>query len=151
MEKLGTLVPGMLAGADLFGHAGILGSDHGGSLPWLVMDDEAMDFAKRLVRGFTVDEETLAGPVIADVGPGGNYLAQTHTVQHYREELWIPSDVWTRDTYETWMSKGNTTTEERAIARVNEILEHHQPEPMEPALAKEIDKIVDAARRELVD
>ncbi|NIM93341.1 MAG: hypothetical protein GTO18_06485 [Anaerolineales bacterium] len=151
MEKLGTLVPGMMAGADLFGHAGILGQDHGGSLPWLIIDNEAMEFAKRLVRGFEVNSETLASPVIESVGPGGNYLSHEHTVRHFREELWLPSDLWTRDSYETWISKGQKTITDRVMDRVNEILEHHQPEPIDPALAREIDRIVDAAYRDLVD
>lgn len=93
MEKLGTLVPGMLAGADLFGHAGIVGEDHGGSLIWLVVDNEAASFAKRMLEGFTVDMDRLASSVVAEVGPGGNYLAHEHTVRYFREEVWLPGAV----------------------------------------------------------
>ena len=52
MEKIGSLMQGMLAGADLFGHAGIVGADHGGSLTWLAADDEAVTFARRILPRF---------------------------------------------------------------------------------------------------
>ena len=150
MEKLGTLVPAILAGADLLGHAGIRGQDHGGSLLWLMVDNEAMDFAKRMLRGFQVDEETLAASVIADIGPGGNYLTHPHTLRHFRQEQWFPSDLWTRQTYEAWEAGGAKTITDLAIAKVDHILKHHCPEPIDPLLSQEIDRIVETARGELL-
>ena len=150
MEKMGTLVPAMLAGADLFGHAGILGEDHGASLLWLIVDNEAIDFAKRLLKGFQVDEDRLAAAAIADVGPGGNFLFHPHTRSHFRQEQWFPSDLWARQTYEAWEAEGAKTITDRAIAKVDHILAHHQPEPIDPLLSQEIDRIVETARRELL-
>jgi len=46
-------------------------------------------------------------------------------------------------------AKGQTSTGERAVAEVRRILNTHQPEPMDEALAREIGRIVEAARREL--
>jgi len=149
MEKLGTLVPGMLAGADLFGHAGILGQDHGGSLLWLVLDDEAMAFAKRILRGFTIDADTLAASVIADVGPGGNYLMHEHTLRHYHNELWFPGSICTRETFDHWSDAGQETVTDRAQSQVDSILQEHRAVPLDPGLAAEIDRIAAAARREL--
>lgn len=150
MEKLGTLVPAMLAGADLFGHAGILGQDHGGSLTWLVLDDEAMSFAKRLVNGFEVNEDTLAVSAISDVGPAGNFLGHSHTLSHFRNEQWFPSELWTRQSYESWEETGKKTITDQAIAKVDQILASHQPEHINPELANEIDRIVDTAQKELL-
>ena len=149
MEKMGSLVLGILAGADLFGHAGIVGTDHGGSLSWLVADDEALSFAKRIARGFEIDDEMLALPVIAETGPTGNYLAHAHTVRHFRKELWIPNRTWTRETHEEWAADGRRM-EDRIVERADHLLATHEPEPIDPALAAEIDQIVEAAQRELV-
>ena len=149
IEKLGTLVPAMIAGADLLGHAGILGQDHGGSLPYLVVDNEAMSFAKRIVKGFQVDEDTLALSAIADVGPGGNFLTHAHTLAHLRKEVWLPGNLWTRQTYDDWFAGGQKTMADRAVATVDRILETHHPDPIDPALAREIDHIVDVAGRHL--
>lgn len=151
MEKMGSFMLGALAGADLLGHAGIVGTDHGASLPWLVVDDEAMEFVKRVSRGFAVDPETLAFPVVADVGPGGNYLTHEHTLAHFRQELWVPRNLWTRDTYDVWASKGKQPMGERARERVELILSTHQPEPIDPALSKELDRILESARQELMN
>ena len=150
MEKVGSLLPGMLAGADLFGHAGIVGTDHGGSLAWLVADNEAVNYARRVWRGFQVDEEHLAEEVISAVGPGGNFLSEAHTVRHYRKEFWLPDPLWTRDSYDTWEQAGGRSFEERAVARVDEVLARHEPSWLEEGLEREIDRIVQAAYRELV-
>jgi trimethylamine--corrinoid protein Co-methyltransferase len=148
-EKMGSLVLGILAGADLFGHAGIVGTDHAGSLPWLVVDDEAVAFASRICRGFEVGPETLALELIAEVAPEGDFLSHEHTVRHFREELWSPGPPWTRQPYEGWLEGGGKDMGERAAEKVDLILETHTPPPIDPALAREIDRIVEAARREL--
>jgi len=151
MEKIGSMLLGMLAGADLLGHAGIVGTDHGGSLSWLVVDHEACAYVRRILRGFDIDEDRLAYPVIAGVGPGGNYLSLEHTVRHFRKELWIPGALWERDSYDAWNERGGQTIEQRAAARVDQILAAPPPPPLDAALEREIERIVEAARRELVD
>ncbi|MDH4239442.1 MAG: trimethylamine methyltransferase family protein, partial [Phycisphaerae bacterium] len=63
IEKGSSMMLGALAGADTFGHAGICGTDHGASLIWLAIDDELMAYVKRVVRGFDINEETVATEV----------------------------------------------------------------------------------------
>ena len=150
MEKMGSILLGMLAGADLLGHAGIVGTDHGGSLSWLVVDNEACAFVRRILHGFDVDEERLAFPVIAGVGPGGNYLSLEHTVRQFRKELWVPGTLWERDSYEAWSERGSQTMEQRAAARVDQILSGPPTSPIDPALEAEIDRIVAVAKRDLL-
>jgi len=148
-EKAATLVLGALAGADLFGHAGICGTDHGASLEWLVADDELMSYVKRIVRGLAVDDDRLAVDVVRSVGPRGSFLAEEHTLRHYRQEMWIPDATWTRDPWATWEAAGRRTMGERVSDRVQEILAAHYVEPIEDALLREMDRIVQAAAREL--
>jgi trimethylamine---corrinoid protein Co-methyltransferase len=149
IEKGTTLTLGALAGGELFGHAGICGTDHGASLEWLVADDELMSYVKRIVRGFEVTPELLAPEVVHTVGPGGNFLAEPHTVAHYRQELWMPGAVWTRQAYPSWETSGQSTMGDRIRARVREILAQHQVDPLDAALARELDRIAACARREL--
>jgi trimethylamine--corrinoid protein Co-methyltransferase len=149
IEKGATMALGAMAGADTFGHAGICGTDHGGSLPWLLIDDELLSYVKRISRGFEVNLDTLATDVVQAVGPGGNYMAEPHTVRHFRREMWFPGPTWTRDAWEGWADEGRTSMGERAVAEVQRILDTHKPEPIDEALAREVDSIVDAARQEL--
>jgi trimethylamine--corrinoid protein Co-methyltransferase len=149
MEKMGSYILGALVGADLFGHSGLVGTDHGASLPWLVVDDEAMTYARRVARGFEVNMETLAVSIVAQVGPAGNYLFHDHTLAHYRDELLVPNKIWTRETYDGWQTQEATSMGERAQVRVDEILNSYERPPIDPSLVVEIDKIVEAARLEL--
>ena len=151
IEKGITLMLGALAGGEVFGHAGICGTDHGASLEWLVADDEAMSYVKRIRRGFEVTSDTLATDVMNTIGPGGNYLAEPHTVAHYRRELWLPGAVWTRQAWAAWEAGGRSTLEQRAGARARDLLATHQVAPMDVALAKELDRIATCAQRELGD
>lgn len=149
IEKGTSMMLGALAGADMFGHAGICGTDHGASLTWLAIDDELMGYVKRTLRGFEVNSDTLATKVVNTVGPGGNYLAEEHTVEHFRNEFWLPGPVWTRAYWDGWEKEGRSSMAERASEKVEQILTEHKIEPLDEALAREIDRIVECARIEL--
>lgn len=149
IEKGTTMMVGALAGADTFGHAGICGADHGASLTWLVLDNELMYYVKRIVRGFEVTDETLACDVVSQVGPGGSYLAEDHTVKHFRKELWLPGIAWTRQTWDIWSEEGRQSMVDRVRDEVEQILASHRGPPFERRLAKEVDLIVQCAKREL--
>ena len=149
IEKGSTMVLGALAGADTFGHAGICGTDHGAGLAWLAVDDAIMGYVKRIVRGFQVNPETLAADLVKRVGPAGSYLAEEHTVKHFREELWLPGRAWTRETWDLWEAQGRTLMADRILEEVSHILATHKSEPMDEALAQEIDRIVECAKSEL--
>jgi len=149
IEKGSTMLLGVLAGADTFGHCGICGTDHAGSLSWLFIDNELMNYVKRIMRGFEVSDDTLATDVVSTVGPGGNYLAEQHTVEHFRRELWLPGMAWTRQSWDIWESEGCSSMADRALDGVNRILATHEPKVMDEALAKEVDTIVECAKREL--
>lgn len=149
IEKASSMLLGVLAGADTFGHCGICGTDHGASLLWLFVDNELMDYVKRIARGFEVNISTLAADVVKAVGPGGNFLAEQHTIEHFRRELWLPGTAWTRQSFAAWESEGRTSIADRALREVNRILTTHKPQPIDETLARELDRIVDSARSEL--
>ncbi len=149
MEKAATLLMGALAGADTFGHCGICGTDHGGSLLWLYFDNELGKYIKRMLAGFDVNRELIGEDVIHAVGPAGNYLTEPHTLAHYRRELWLCNPVWTRQSFPEWEQTGARSFADRMIGEVKQILSRHQPDPPDPALAREIDKIVASAKKEL--
>ncbi len=148
-EKATSLLLGVLAGADTFGHCGICGTDHAGSLVWLYLDNEVMEYVKRIVRRFEVNADTLATEVVRQVGPGGNFLAEEHTVEHFRKELWLPGAAWTRESWDAWAAGGKRSMAERIKDEVKRILDSHKPEPLEAETAKQVDSIVETAKREL--
>lgn len=149
IEKGCSMLLGVLSGADTFGHCGICGTDHGASLLWLFVDNELMDYVKRIARGFEINSDTLATDVVKAVGPGGNYLSEQHTVEHFRREIWLPGAGWTRENWPVWESQGRTSMAERAYEEVRHILATHESAPLDEALAREVDGIVESARRNL--
>ncbi len=149
LEKGMNFMLGCLAGADLVAHMGIAGADQGASLLQLVVDNEMIAFVKRLLRGFQVDDDTLAVDVIKEVGHDGQHLAHPHTAAHFRKEMWIPK-MWERRSWDNWLENGGKSMADRAAERLQEILDTHQPEPIDEALAGEIDGIVESARRSLL-
>jgi trimethylamine--corrinoid protein Co-methyltransferase len=149
IEKGINLMLVSLAGADLLAHIGIIGTDQGGSLAQLVIDNELVGYIKRINRGIRIDEETLALDVISESAHESSYLGHPHTLTHMRDELWMPT-IFERRPWEAWKQRGGKTITDRAIERAEHILATHRPEPIDAALAREIDSIVAAARRHLV-
>lgn len=145
MERATTLLMGALAGADTFGHMGIVGLDQAGSLLQLVFDNEMAAYVKRILRGFEVNSATLASPVINEVGIGGSFLAEQHTCENFRSETWFPR-LCDRRRWEAWEADGSSSIADRARSHLGRILSVHQAEPCDPGLARELDRIAAAAQ-----
>jgi len=144
-EKAATMVLGALAGAELSGHQGIIGADIGGSLEQLLVDNEVAGYVKRLLKGFRVEEETIALHVIREVGVGGNFLTHRHTMKHIRSEFWFPK-VFDRLSWDGWKAKGSLAKLKEIREIISRILSKHEPESLDPSIEKEIDRIIEEAK-----
>ncbi len=111
----------------------------------LVFCNEAMAELKRIARGITVDDNTLALDVIKEVGHGGNFLGHQHTRQNFRKEIWVPH-LMERRNWEQWERDGQKDIEQRAREKAKEILASHHPERLPPEVEAEIDRIVREAK-----
>jgi trimethylamine--corrinoid protein Co-methyltransferase len=80
---------------------------------------------ERILRGMTVDTETLGLECIERVGPGGNYVLDDHTVQHMFNEFYYPH-LAVRGQYDRWTELGSPTPLTRAQKLVNEYLDAAQ-------------------------
>ncbi|MFI4888925.1 MAG: trimethylamine methyltransferase family protein [Steroidobacterales bacterium] len=58
------------------------------SLHALCLCDELAGLLRTMWQGMRVDADTMALGLAHEVGPRGNYLAQTHTARHCRDQLW---------------------------------------------------------------
>jgi trimethylamine--corrinoid protein Co-methyltransferase len=116
----------LLAGADLFNMGGLLGSLMTFDFAKAVIDDEIAMMLKQLIRGVEYSEEDLALNLISEIGPGGNYMDCTHTIEHMRSSSFFP-DVANRDMRETWTAAGRKDAAARALHRAQEILTKDNP------------------------
>ncbi len=111
----------LMAGANINGGAGALASQSTISLEQMVIDDEIYGNMLRHARGIHVDEETVAGELIARLGPGGSFLPEEHTLRHYREEVWY-SRLGVRLSAPSWEAAGSKDALQRAQDMVRQIL-----------------------------
>jgi len=118
-------------------------------LEQIVIDAEIVKIVFRLAQGIEISDETLALDIIRKVGPGGNFLAERHTLDHLRREHFIP-DLTDRRSYDAWLKSGAKDLVKRAKEKVKTILEKHRPEPLEKDVAKEIREIIKRADKDLL-
>ncbi len=147
-EKVMSSVLPVLAGADVIYGAGSLNGGLAASFEELVIDDEVCRALLKLVQGIEVTDETLALDVIQKVGPGGHYLAEKHTLHHFKKEHFFP-ELADRSSYDAWKKAGGKSIVKRAREKVEELLKEHWPTPLDKDTQKEISEIIRRAEKEL--
>jgi trimethylamine--corrinoid protein Co-methyltransferase len=110
----------------------------------MLMDCEIFSIIHKMMQGIVVDEETLALETIANVGPGGHFLAQKHTRKHMRD-LFIPQFM-DRRPYGEWETKKDDARD-WATAKARKILAEHCPEPLDPKISAEMGKIIKSVEK----
>ncbi len=80
-----------LSGADyVHDAAGLMDFDLTVAYEKLVLDDEILGMCQRVLRGIEVDDDKLGLELILEKGPGTDYIGESHTVRHMREEFFFP-------------------------------------------------------------
>ena len=150
-RALNALLPAM-AGADELSGIGEMAAGVTGSLAQLVVDDVIAGSVRRAVRGFAVDEDSLAVEVIREVMRGErNYLTELHTVKYLRSGEIYLDDLAERGSFQEWEAVGKPDLAHKAQAKAEKILEEHLVPPLDSYKNKELDKIILQAEDELTD
>ena len=102
--------------------AGMLDSANSISYEQYVIDNEIIGMIQRILSGIKVNEDTTAFDVIEQVGPGGNFVTEEHTIDHMMDEFFYPN-LGVRCNFDIWEEKGRPDMLSRAKALVREILE----------------------------
>ncbi len=105
----------------------------------MMMDCEIFSIIHKTMQGIVVDDETLALDTIAAVGPGGNFLAQKHTLKHMRE-VFLPQFM-DRRPYSEWETQKDDARD-WAIGKARKLLVTHQPDPLDEKISVEMAKII---------
>lgn len=147
LESTMFTVMGALQGCNLMHDVFYMEFGRTGSLELLLISNEVIGRVKRLLKGIETDWEYLAVEAIKRVGPGGNFLGDPHTAEHFRES-WQPelSDF---NCFENWAAAGSTTMAERARGKIKEILAVHKPEPLPEEARVKIAAVLEKAQARL--
>jgi trimethylamine--corrinoid protein Co-methyltransferase len=137
LSLMGVLAAG---NADLVSATGTLYGSRVFAFENVLLDVELWDLAATMLQGIPVTDEDLALPVIEDVGPGGHFLDQDHTLAHMRER-WS-GRFFARDTWEEWEALGRPEPKDRARDRAVDLIASHQPIPLDEAVDRELQAIV---------
>jgi trimethylamine--corrinoid protein Co-methyltransferase len=129
-----------LAGLNLIHDVGYLDMAMVSSPAQLLLGNEAIGMTKRFLEGIRVDQDTLARHVIEAVGPGGHFLQQRHTLDHFREELWR-SELLTRQPYEKWKESGGKDMAGRIQDKLIDILDTHEVPALPAGILAAVEKI----------
>ena len=117
------------------------------SLAQLVIDYELCKSLEHIVRGFVVDAEHIGLDLIKEVGIGGSFLGEQHTVKYMRETLYFPR-LFDRGSAGDWQLDRQGMLA-RAKGRVRQILnEDKGPTYLSREQVKELERIADRAVKE---
>lgn len=139
-NSLSTFMASLVMSDMLLG-VGLLHGSRIWSYEQMLLDCEIFSIVHKMMEGIVVDDESLALDAIHAVGPGGHFLAQKHTLKHMHA-LW-DARFMDRRPYETWLEKGDGAGD-WARERAQNILAGHRPQPLEPQLSKELERIIQA-------
>jgi trimethylamine--corrinoid protein Co-methyltransferase len=125
-----------LVGANLIHDSGWL--DHGSlaSPAYMVLVNEILHMVQQFMTGVPVNVETLALDVIHRVGPGGHYLEEQHTYDHFRD-VWY-SDLFDRAILDEWRAQGEKQFAERLREKTEKVM-GHEPTPLPDDVLAEMD------------
>jgi len=141
LESAGGTLMAALAGVNMVSGAGMMDFESCQSYEKLVIDAEIIGMSKRLIKGIEPRDNPIALTLMRELGHRADYLAQTHTLKWFAEELYIPSAVIDRGTLDGWERKGSKSTWERAKDRVDELLATYQASQISNELRAELRKI----------
>jgi len=140
VEVTQQVIMSVLSGADLVHDVGLVDHCSMISPELMVLTDEIVGMVRVMTGGIEINDETLALDLIDRVGPGGNFLAEEHTLKHFRKH-WVP----------TIMDRSQLSIEETGTPvkhcqdllreKTLKLMAGHQPPSRPEEMVKEIKKL----------
>jgi trimethylamine---corrinoid protein Co-methyltransferase len=138
-----------LAGCDLVVHsAGWLEGGLVASYEKFAIDLEVIRMFERMREGLALDDESLAYDTIAEVGPGGLFLAHEHTLARFRTDVFM-SPLFRSQAYPTWVKLGSPEADEIATGEWRRLLDSYADPGIPDDLDAELRAYVDRRTAEI--
>jgi trimethylamine--corrinoid protein Co-methyltransferase len=132
----------LLTGTNLVHDVGYLEAGLTTSPEMIVFTGEIIAMMRHFMAGVRLDAEAMAMDAIHRVGPGGNFLADEHTLAHFRE-LWQPT-LFDRRRADDWRASGSKRLGDRLREKTMAIIGGHQPPSLPESVREEIDYILNS-------
>ena len=131
------VAPGLLGGSTIF------------SPEQLIIDMEVIQRCKRINKGIGSSAEKWLGDVIANVGPGGNYLNQSTTRKAVRSGEVYFSKLGLHGSYDQWLDHGSPDLLVEIRHYIKELLSSNQPLPLQESVERELKLLEKRARKSM--
>lgn len=145
-ESATSYMAALTSNANFLLHAG--GWDEAGMvhcIAKLVADGEQNLLMAKYAAGVNFDRLDQAMEAVRRVGPGGHYLGDAFTLEHF-QDAFISPEILDYDAFEQWQAQGQHDLPERAADKAKRLLADYQPPTLDPARIEELDAFV--TRRE---
>src|SRR5215204_3004839 len=138
LESGVTAMVGALSGINMISGSGMLDFLACHSAEKLVIDAEGIAMAKRMLEGVKLHTEHLATDFYdSNINfKGGDFLKQRITMNLFRKEQHLPSNVIDRDSMRDWKKAGSLDTFERAKVMVKDLLASYKRPELDEAKEK---------------
>lgn len=109
------------------------------SIEKLVIDNDFIGTLKFLEKGMRVDDDTLAGDLLIEVGPAGSFMGKKHTLKNYKKEQNYSNITFNYEERAIWEKEGSPDIMDRARAYV-ESMRDKEICPLSPEQRDRLDK-----------
>jgi trimethylamine:corrinoid methyltransferase-like protein len=133
------------SGLDIFGGAGQLEVATAVSPLQLIIDNEILAMARKLIAPFHLDDDQLAWDALTMVRPGQDFLTIDHTLLHCRDGFSPFNFI--RSARDDWQAGGAKSLLDRVMDTYNDMKDPKNRYAAKKGLAKELDDLVRAADR----
>jgi trimethylamine--corrinoid protein Co-methyltransferase len=120
-EKAMSCMGGLLAGMHVLQFVGLIDALMAFDFGMAVVDNEISLMLKRVARGMEFSDENLAIDEVQEVGPAGMFLTTGRTFAHMADAALLP-EIADRQPRQFWNDAGCQDAQDRALAKVKEIL-----------------------------
>ena len=103
----------------------------------MVLSDEIIGMVKSYLKGIRTEKEDLALDIIDKVQPGGNFLAEEHTLVNFRK-FWFPN-LFNRSMNSVDSKEFRFT--DNLAKRTKDLINSHKPLSLSKEVRTELEKI----------
>jgi trimethylamine:corrinoid methyltransferase-like protein len=135
------------SGLDIFGGAGQLEVATAVSPLQLIIDNEILAMARKLIAPFHLDDDQLAWEALTTVSPGQDFLTIDHTLLHCRDGFTPVNFI--RSARDDWQAGGAKNLLDRVKDTYADMKALQNRYTVKEELAKELDDLVSASDRKI--
>ena len=150
LEKLPGMLISVLSGINLI-HGSICEMDgmNGASYGQILIDEEMISMIKQLVTdpgSFQGDmnQDTIFNDIRQSLEDPMYFMSSDVTIKEFKKRLWSSSLI-VRQNFDQWRANGMKSMADHALQKAREILDHYEVDPLEPAVLREMNEIVEKA------